>query len=118
MVRKPAVFARRETKRGIRQHRQIPDSGWTGCVALGGNRFDQAGVVIDHLCDRRLRLNFNDVPPYRFCGLFALRRKVLPGFRLENALAASALSHSVIATFVGAGAPSIWKILPFKVPIE
>ena len=32
--------------------------------------------------DRRLRLNFNDVPH----SLLALRRKVLPGFRLEKCL--------------------------------
>src|SRR5262245_39291141 len=36
----------------------------------------------------------------------------------KNAMAASALSHSVIATLMGAGPPSAWKTLPFKVPME
>jgi hypothetical protein len=46
--------------------------------------------------DRRLRLNFNDVPSYRFGSLLALRRKVLPGFRLEKCpglVCAVPLSH-------------------------
>nr|WP_262047589.1 MFS transporter [Bradyrhizobium sp. Bra78] len=59
-----------------------------GCSAASRRRGNlqqkKRPTLLTTFGDPRLRLNFNDVPPYRFRSLLPLGRKVLPGFGLEK----------------------------------